>query len=45
MKKDIIKFPHATQEESFKGPPEGQIDLLGEGILKIPSAEFMRKKL
>ena len=43
MDKNIAKFPHTTSDADLKKTK--QQDLLGEGILKLEGAEFMRKKL
>ena len=43
MKKEIVKFPHVVDGVSSRVNSGEQIDLIGEGILKIPRAEFIRK--
>ena len=43
MKKNIAKFPPIAEDKIALS--HGNQDLLGEGILKLEGAEFMRKKL
>ena len=45
MEKNIAKFPHVVDDVYPRGKSKEQLDLLGEGILKLEGAEFMRKKL
>ncbi len=38
----MLKFQHVVDDKKFKRKPIERVDLLGKGILEIPSAKFMR---